>query len=397
MNKKQKKLIAISVLMQTIYLFFELFFGIFTYELTQNLNIIITYNLLGSITFVVFMLIIYKFLNNKILNILYKSSFLLSLIAILASFTIDKTRIFMIFVAQIILYLSYVCYYLPHEVATMNTNETSKMKKFLGLSSALSLFVGFLSPLLSGYIIDTWSYTIIFTLLAMLSIICFILSLKTDFVRTSYKLYGIKNFLKTTLKNPPMRLCIKSYFLYHLANGSLISIFLPLLLFTKTQTNFSVGIYSGLASLIAGIVLVIYCYYNKNKPLALWINTIAQVLSAFAIICFKSMMVFFIYYFIRKITIKILQNGVNESILTMLNGTSLQTYKIENFYTYNFFNHFAILISSMISFIIYNLINNSTAITFILILFSFIQIPSTFLINKYDKLKGKYYENSNDN
>lgn len=386
MTKEKKSLLAISVLMQIIYIFFDVFFSIFVYDISKNLNIIILYSIINVPVLWLTIICLYKFLNKKLLSILYKLSFIMSVIATALTFTISKSTIYMVFITQIFLVFTLAFYYLPHEVATMNSNKKNQMKKFVGLSFTLSLIAGALSPFLSGLIIDYSSYYIIFAVLIVLSIICFILSFNVDNIENTNQRYGLGKFIKESHKNKGIKYGYIAHLFYNLCNDGVIALFLPLLIFLRTGTNFSVGIYASLASLVSGIILIIYCYFSKNKKVAMWLCTLFQISASICIIIWNSIVIFFIYYFVKKITTEILKNGLHECVLTIVHNTPLEPYTIENFYTYTFYKHSGVLIACIISIIVYNISNNVITITILLALFSSTQIISTIFLNKSDKL-----------
>lgn len=385
MENERKCLLAINLLVQIIFAFFDIFFGIYVYDLSNNLNIIIYYTLINSVSFYLILLILYRFINQKLLSVLYKCSFVMSLIAIALTFTISATRIYMVFIVQIFLKLTHVCYYLPHEVATMNKNSKNHMKKFLGLSSTLSLIAGFISPFVSGLMIDYASYYIVFGVLLVLTVIAFILSFYIKIEKDQVAPYGLIKFAKEVRQVKGATVGYLSYLFYNLCNDGIVASFLPILIFLRTGTNFSVGIYSAVASALSGITLIIYCYFSKNKRLAMWLCTIFQLATAILIIVWNNIVVFFIYYFVKKITTKILHNGINECVFTILHNTPLAPYKTENYYTYNFYHYLGIIIACGISLIVYNLANNVISITILLAAFSLTQIISTLLLNKSEQ------------
>ena len=92
MTKEKKSLISISVLMQVIFVFFDVFFGIYIYDLSSNLNIIILYTIIDAFVYYSFLLIIYKFLNKRFLSLLYRLSFVMGTMAIALTFTISASN-----------------------------------------------------------------------------------------------------------------------------------------------------------------------------------------------------------------------------------------------------------------------------------------------------------------
>jgi len=232
MTKEKKSLLTISTLMQVIFAFFDIFFGVYVYDISQNLNIIILYTMINAVVFLIALLYFFKFLNKKLLSVLYKVSFIMSVISIALTFTIDISRIYMVFITQVFLKLTHVCYYLPHEVATMTTNKRSQMRGFLGLSSTLSLVSGLIGPLLSGVIIDYASYYLIFGILLALSLVCFIVSFNVQIVKEDCERYGLINFVKESHKIKGVSNGYLSHMFYNLSNDGIVHLFLPIFLIT---------------------------------------------------------------------------------------------------------------------------------------------------------------------
>lgn len=387
MTKEKRSMLTISTLMQLIFAFFEIFFSIYVYDISKNLNIIILYNISNLIVFLLLCIGTYKFINEKVLYILYKLSFVMSLISILLTFTISSDRIYMIFITQLFVKTTHFCYYMPHEVATMNSNKRNQIGKFIGLSSTLSLIAGFIGPLFSGFMIDYVSYFYIFIILSILSIICFILSFNIDIIKVDKPTYGIVKFLRDTHQVKFIRRAYVGHSFYKLSNDIIVKSFIPILIYLKTGTNFSVGVYSALASILAGIMISLYSYYWKNKSSAMWISTIVQIIVSFSILIWSSLIVFIIYYFVKMITSQLLQNGTNETVLSILHNTDFKFYAIENFVTYNFYNLAGNFIGCILCLVFYNLFNNVLALTILLALVSLTQIIATMCMLSSDKLK----------
>ena len=163
-----------------------------------------------------------------------------------------------------------------------------------------------------------------------------------------------------------------------MSNDLIISIFLPILIYLNTGTNFSVGVYSSIASLIAGlIVLYLRRYFAKKKFLIMWISTVLQVCVSLFILVFSSIYIFFVYFFVIKTTKPILQNGINSSMFNLPKYSGMKKNLIEHFCAYNLVNFGSVIIILIVGLIVYNLINNIVAIIVILAMASLLQIVST--------------------
>ena len=152
------------MLVQIIFVFFSVFFSVYVYEMSKEINFVLIYTVFNVVMSMIIELVVYKFANDKVLRILFKLSFLLSLVSILLTFTISPNTLYMVFVTQFFYAIATNFYYIPNEIATLDKNSKSQMRKFIGINSILSLFAKVLSPFLSGFIIDYVSYEPAFTI-----------------------------------------------------------------------------------------------------------------------------------------------------------------------------------------------------------------------------------------
>ena len=389
-NRIEKRYLQIiSMLVQFIFVFFSVFFSVYVYEMSKDINFVMVYTLFTVAVSMIVEIFIYKFATNKWLRILYKSSFLLCLASILLTFTISSSRLYMVFVTQFLYTVAANFYYTPNEIATLDKNSKSQMKKFIGMASILSLFAKVLSPFLSGVIIDYVSYYVLFGFISLIATVCFLLSFKVKRVcevdsRTNYKL-----FFKHVHSYKGIRLGYLGYGIYKFSQDGVIDVLLPVLIFLRTGGNFSVGLYAALATLLSGIVLIIYLYFCKNKAIALYITTGFLVVASILIILVNSLVVFFIYYFVKKISFEILRNGIFENLFNLPKGTSVEKYKIEQHLTFSFYNRGFSALAYIVSLLIFNFIKSNLAISLILSVLSISQILSTILIVKSDKLRDQ--------
>ena len=389
-NKIEKRYLQIiSMLVQIIFVFFNVFFSVYVYEMSKEINFVLIYTVFSVVMSMLIELVVYRFANDKVLRILFKLSFLLSLISILLTFTISPNTLYMVFVTQFFYAMATNFYYMPNEIATLDKNSKSQMRKFIGVNSILSLFAKVLSPFLSGFIIDYVSYYVLFAIISVVAAACFILSFKVKRLCEVDSKINYKVFFKDVHSYKGIRLGYLGYGIYKFSQDGVIDVLLPVLIFMRTGGNFSVGIYAALATLIAGIILIIYLYLCKNKAVALYIATGFLVVASILIIAVNSLVVFFIYYFVKKISFEILRNGIFENLFNLPKGTAMEKYKIEQHLTFSFYNRGFVALAYVVSLIIYNFIKSDIAISLILAILSISQIASTILIVKSDKLRDQ--------
>ncbi len=386
----KKYILIINLVMQIVFCFFNVFFNIYVYDISKNLNIVVFYTIAHEVFGLLLNFAINKFINKKVASVLFKLSFILCLICTLLSFFITAQRLYLVFIVQI-LYATTCCfYYMPSEVATMNKNNKSQMKKFVGINSALTVFAAVLSPYLSGYIIDFISYYVLFAIMFVCSGICFILSTKLNIATNEIEHMNKREFFKIAHKEKGIRIGYLGYSLCRFSQNGIVEKLLPIIIFMRMGTNYSVGNYSALASFLASVVLIIYVYYSKNKVLSMYICTFFQILASILILISNSIVIYFIYFFTKKITTKLLHNEVYSTLFVLLDNTQLANYKVEHYLVYNTYSSSALTISCLLCLIFYNFFNSVLGLSLFLAFASLMQLVSTVLITKSDRILKKY-------
>ncbi len=376
----------INMLMQIVFVFFSIFFSIYVYSISNDLNLILSYNLFSSLVTILMGFIIVKFVKTRHYNILYRSSFLLSIISIALIFTINKTTIYMVFIVEFFYTLTSLCFYLPHEVAVMNKNNRTNLVSFVGISNILSLVASVLSPFISGVIIDYISYFTLFGIIILLTTICFVLSF---WVRNAFwetPKIKMSNMFKGVFKIKRVKATLIAHGLNKFASGSVIEFLLPILLFLKVGTNFSVGFYAAIATLVGGIMLIIYLALFKYKNSWLITAVVLQIVCATILITWTSPIAFFIYYFINSAFKKIIAHRASWSVYSAIENTQYEIYKKEYWYVFNVCVESFKIIAFLLTFLIYNLWQNEIILSIIILGFTVMQLVPSILFIKADKM-----------
>ena len=317
---------------------------------------------------------------------MYKLSFVMCLICTVLTFFINGHRLWLVFIVQMLYAITIVFYYIPSEVATMSKNTKGQMKKFMGLNSALAVFASVLSPFLSGYIIDYVSYQVLFGIMIACTVVCFILSTRLNLVINEIEHISMKQYCSIARKDKAIVYGYTGYSINKFSQDGPIETLLPILLFMRTGTNYSVGIYFALAALIASIALLLYSYFVKKKSIGMWINSACQVIASICILISNSIIIFFIYYFTIKIVGKLLHNDTNSSIFTIVNHTELYKYKVEQHFAYHTISAMIRVLSCGLCLLFYNFLNYEISISLFLAITASFQLLSTWFICKSDKM-----------
>jgi len=177
MEKSDREyLIAINAMTQLMFVFYSIFFNIFVLSISDDINFVLGINLFSEALKLVMEFVLAKVLSKKNATILYRLSFLFIFTSIFLAFFVKQNTLWLIWLVSGIFAMAQMLYYIPHEIAVMGKTEKYSVKKFLGISSAISTISAVASPIISGYIIGKWSYSIIFVIIAIFAITAFVLS-----------------------------------------------------------------------------------------------------------------------------------------------------------------------------------------------------------------------------
>ncbi len=376
--------------MQLVFCFFSTFFNIYIYSFQNDINLILFSNLSLHLWIIIFTVIFYKIASKRIMSIMFKASFFVAIVMTLITFLLTPQRAYLVFIVQFFYAITASCYYLPSEVSTMSKNNKSQMKKFLGLHSALSVFALVLSPFLSGVIIDFVSYHLLFAIMCVFSFICFILSFKLSIVDHDPPRMKMKEFFKVANQEKAVKLGYWGYFFSKFSLDGPIDIIIAVILFMKTGSNFGVGLYSALASFIACILLILYSCFSKKQAFTMWICSICLFAVSILVLISNSIVAFFIYYFTKAITAKLLTVDINSNLYTLVNHTMLRDYVINQRIAHTIFNKSAIIISIVICFLLYNFTHSFIGLSIFFVACSLFQLMSTgFVAKSYGILREK--------
>ena len=391
MTNDKKYLLLVNLFMQVIFAFFDIFFSIYIYDIANDLVFVFCYLIWQCLIIIIFEYFVMKILNSKNYLIIYRLGFIMTLISIALIFTISNSTLFMVYVVQTVYSIALIFFYMPHEVSIMNTNTRNSMSSFVGIHQVLSLIAGVLSPFLSGFVIDFISYPALFIFIIFLSLVCFLFSLKIKNGVYDEPKISLKKFYTDARKIKPVLLSYYSHAFEKASNGA-ITILLPLLLYMKISTNFSVGIYSALATAISGIVLLLITKYYKPASTYLIISTIVAILSSIIIIIWSSIEIFLIYYFFGSIARKVIAKYDAEMVYSVLSETEIAPYKKEHHFVFNFYDQGSRIISYIFSILVIIYLKSVLTLSILVFTLSVLQIFATLFLIKSNSEYDKYIQ-----
>lgn len=386
-TKEKTILMIINLFAQILFAFYNIFFNIFILKIVNDINFVLLYNCYIISFGMIWQIVMTKILNQKTFNTIYRLSFFMLFIATFIVFFVKANTIYyLIWIIGAVFAIAQMAFYVPHEMLVMHKNKSTSMHKFLGLSSIISSISGILSPFISGYVIGNISYTILFAILLVFALAAFILSFFIKSYYTDNNKITYKQFVKIAFKDKKIKSTYWAYTFYRIFEAGLIQTLLPVLLFLKTGSEFSVGIYKTLIAAVAMILLFVYTYYAKHKTIINWIENALMVISSILLIIYPTFVTFIIYYFVQGCVTKLFNNYSNNLLFTCIKNTPLEESRKYHHLTFSVMSRIFMLISYGIAMLIYNFLRTDFILSIFVAFLTIFFIVATIIFTNTEKL-----------
>ena len=267
MEQDNRKYIAIiSFFRKFIRVFFSLFFNIYILKIVNNdLSFIIKYTLFGVIVEFIICYIILKFINSKNAKTIFKASFPLLILNIVLLLIFKERIVNYIFIFKILERLSEACYYIPYELVVIGSNSNKTMSSFFANINILASIATIITPIFSGFIIQKFSYYMLFIILILEGLVIIGISHKINDFTVNDKKLELKKFVKLIKNKKYIQDIYKCMFYRRLSSQGAITELLPIILFLRLGTELDLGAYNSVFAIISIISLQILKIINNKK------------------------------------------------------------------------------------------------------------------------------------
>lgn len=389
MTKEKKVLISISSLICFLDVFYELFFNIY---ILQNVTTDITYifgcYLIGVVVAIVLYYPFYKILNGKTATWIYRFSFIMSFALIVLSMTINSGFAFALIFINSLKYVKSMCFSIPQEIATIQFVDKKESDGFLAIKVIFNTVVKVTFSLVVASLFAYVSTVIIFVIMLVIVAIMFALSfgIKTtgaDFV------FRPKAYMGDCKKYPHMRYVYLAHGFKRMSEAGVVATLIPIMLFLKLDSEFSIGIYSTIAYVVTILWLPLFVKLNKSKSAVLYSSIIILVVSSILLVVFPSKITYILYYFINQVASATYTNKENADLFSSIKYPVLNQNKEEHTYFYGLYGLVGEVISYGVGIAFYALMPASVSIPLIIILFMSAKLVSLMLLEKANSLSSK--------
>lgn len=389
MTKEKKIIISISSLICFLDVFYDLFFNIYILQnVTTNIAYIFGCYMIGVIIAIILYYPFYKILNGKTATIIYRLSFVLSFILIILSMTINSGFAFALIFINSLKYVKNMFFYIPQEIATIQFVDKKESDGFLAIKVIFNTItkVGF--SLIVSSLFAYVNTIILFTIMLVIVSIMFILSFGMKSTGADF-VFRPKGFMKDCKNYPHMRYIYLAHAFKRMSEAGVVATLLPIMLFMKLDSEFSIGIYSTIAYVATIFILPLFVKLKKFKDPTIYLSLATLILSSILLVLFPSKLTYIVYFFINQIASAIYTNKENADLFNSIKFPVLNENKEEHTYFYGLYGLFAEVISYIIGIIFYYFIPLEYSIPIIIILFMTAKFVSFILHKKASSLIEK--------
>lgn len=393
MEQQNRKYIAIiSFFRNFIRIFFTLFFNIYILKIVNNdLSFIIKYSLFGVIAEIIICYIILKFINSKNAKIIYKMSFPLLILNILALMVFKEKIVNYIFIFKILERLTEVCYSAPYELIVIGSSNkkdiSNNMSNFIANINILSGIATILTPIFSGFIIQKFSYYMLFIILIIEATIIIIISFKIKDFTVNDKELQLSKFWKIAKTKKHLQDIYKCMFYRRISSKGAIIELLPIILFLRLGTELDLGTYNSIFAIISIISLQILKIINsKNVKKGFYkYLAITIFISSILVVYNSSFITLLIYYILMNSFGTIIETESCSMVYEIIKTENLIQYKKEHIFIFNIYMAIGQIISYSLVYILYNHYCDINILSISVSILMFFLIISTEYLTKTKK------------
>lgn len=341
MEKENRKYIAIiSFLRRFIRVFFSIFFNVYILKIVNNdLSFIIKYSLFGVFIDFITCYILLKFINSKNAKNIYKASFPLLILTIILLLVFKEKIVNYIFIFKMLERFSEGCYSIPYELIVIGSNDKKTISTFMANINILSSIAMILTPVFSGFIIQRFSYYMLFVILTIEVLIIIFISFKIKDFTVSDKKLELKKFLNLTKEKEHIQNIYKCMFYRRISSQGAMTELLPIILFLRLGTEMDLGTYNSVFAILSILSLQVLKMINNKKIKKDFYPYLAIIifLSSLLVVYNTSFITLIIYYIFMNSLGTIIESESCSIVYAVIKTDDLIEYKKEHILTYNIY------------------------------------------------------------
>ena len=389
MEQENRKYIAIiAFLRKFLNVFFSLFFNIYILKIVNNdMNFILKYTIYSVFLGVILEYILLKIINSKNAGIIYRSSFVLSAISIFLLIIFKENIVKYIYLFKTLDTMKSLFYAVPYELIIIGSNTNKSMSSYLANLNILENITAILTPMFSGFIIEKFSYNVLFITLGLETILIIAISMKIkDFTVQDSKM-KIKEFWKIAKEKTHLKDIYKCMFFRRISSQGAMTELLPIVLFLRLGTEMSFGSYNTLFAVISIISLQILKIMNSKKVNKKFYPYMAIIIfiSSLLVVFNASFATLLIYYILMNSFGTIIESESCSAIYSAIKVDNLEQYRKEHMMVFNIYMFVGQVISYSLVYVLYNYFYNVNILSISISILMFFLIIATIYLRKTEQ------------
>ena len=389
MEQENRKYIAIiAFLRKFLNIFFSLFFNIYILKIVNNdMNFILKYTIYSVFLSVIFEYILLKIINSKNAGIIYRSSFVLSAISIFLLIIFKENIVKYIYLFKTLDTMKSLFYAVPYELIIIGSNTNKSMSSYLANLNILENITAILTPMFSGFIIEKFSYNVLFITLGLETLLIIAISMKIkDFTVQDSKM-KIKEFWKIAKEKTHLKDIYKCMFFRRISSQGAMTELLPIVLFLRLGTEMSFGSYNTLFAVISIISLQILKIINSKKVNKKFYPYMAIIIfvSSLLVVFNSSFVTLLIYYILMNSFGTIIESESCSAIYSSIKVDKLEQYRKEHMMVFNIYMFVGQVISYSLVYFLYNYFYNVNILSISISILMFFLIIATIYLRKTEQ------------
>ena len=386
MEYENRKYISIIYFFRKfIKVFFNLFFSIYILKIVDNdFNFILKYTIFAVIAKTVFTYIILNFIDTKNAKKIYRSSFLFLISAIFLLLIFKENIVRYIYCFKLLEMLAETTHALPYELVVIGSNNNKTMSSFIANINILTGIATIAAPLFAGFIIQKFSYYVLFLILVIETLLIIFLSFRIKNFTVNNKKVEMLKFIDIVKDKKYLKDIYKCMFFRRISSQGAIIELLPVILFLRLGTELDLGIYNSIFAIISIIALEILKILNKRKIKKDYyvILSIVIFVSSILIVSNTSFITLIIYYVFMNSFGSIIESESCSMVYESIRANKLVKYKKEHILLYNFYMTAGQLLSYGLVYVLYNYFYNVNVLSMSVSILMFFLIISTIYLRK---------------
>ena len=389
MEQENRKYIAIiAFLRKFLNVFFSLFFNIYILKIVNNdMNFILKYTIYSVFLGVILEYILLKIINSKNAGIIYRSSFVLSAISIFLLIIFKENIVKYIYLFKTLDTMKSLFYAVPYELIIIGSNTNKSMSSYLANLNILENITAILTPMFSGFIIEKFSYNVLFITLGLETLLIIAISMKIkDFTVQDSKM-KIKEFWKIAKEKTHLKDIYKCMFFRRISSQGAMTELLPIVLFLRLGTEMSFGSYNTLFAVISIISLQILKIINSKKINKKFYPYMAIIIfvSSLLVVFNSSFVTLLIYYILMNSFGTIIESESCSAIYSSIKVDNLEQYRKEHMMVFNIYMFVGQVISYSLVYVLYNYFYNVNILSISISILMFFLIIATIYLRKTEQ------------